>query len=902
MKSKSLNSSKPFGYHNCIAATHTSREKTMGYYAGMSVDEVFSTLKTSISGLSREEVERRQLEKGYNRLQVRPPIPAWKILVGQFANFIIYLLLFAVVFSILIGEYADSLVILAILILNGMIGFFQELSASRSLEALKKMVTVSASVTRNGQTTRIDAEQLVYGDIIHLENGDKIPSDARLINSIELQVEESALTGESEPARKQVMKLPGNLGPADQTNMVFAATAVVGGRGMAVVTACGMETEIGRISQMVAEAEEEKTPLQRRLDLFGRNLGMVIIVICIVVFSLSLGRLWLDDELINRIVFLEFAFIAISLAVAAVPTALPAVVTIALSIGTRRLLAKNMLVRRLTSVETLGSCDVICSDKTGTITKNIMTVTRVWTLAGELDLRHDNIQELTAKTPLISLLFRIGAACNNSAAHHNHGSGGNPTELALLTSAATAGVEFCGSRKNERPFDSERKCMSVAVLDNEKLILYTKGAPDHLITHCTKVLIDSEVVPLSEKYEKVIVDAYRHLGSQAMRVIAFAYRDILSEEDTEEHDLVFVGLQAMIDPPREHVIDSIRRARQAHIRVIMITGDHRETAVAIAREIGISGNAMTGKEINTLDDMELTKALTSTNIFARVIPEHKQRIVKALQDNGHVVAMTGDGVNDAPALKKADIGIAVGSGTDVAREASDFVLLDDSFTSIVAGVEEGRGIYENIQKSIMLLLSGNLMEVLIIFIAVLLGFNLPLTALLLLWINLVTDGAPALAYSVDPYGVRIMHRPPIPMSEGILPRHRLRLLITLGVAGTLIGLMLFQFSGGNSDEPHAIERAQTMVFNYIVLYEMLLVFVIRRNYHVPLFTNAWLWIAVVFSLFMQAVIMYSPANMLFHVTPLNVIDLGELFAATGLFALICMFFKPVAESDRSKEE
>jgi Ca2+-transporting ATPase len=897
MESKSLNSSKPFGYHNCIATTNTTGEKTMGYYAGMSIDEVFNTLNTSISGLSSEEVQRRQLEKGYNRLQARPPIPAWKILIGQFANFIIYLLLFAVVFSILIGEYGDSLVILAILLLNGMIGFFQELSANRSLEALKKMVTVAASVTRNGITTKINAEQLVYGDIINLENGDKIPADARIINSIELQVEESALTGESEPARKQVRPLDDNLGPADQTNMVFAATAVVSGRGMAIVTACGMETEIGRISKMVAEAEEEKTPLQRRLDLFGRNLGLVIILICLLVFSLSLGRLWLNDELINRIVFLEFAFIAISLAVAAVPTALPAVVTIALSIGTRRLLAKNMLVRRLTSVETLGSCDVICSDKTGTITKNIMTVRRVWTLAGEIDFKHDDIHAKTTQYPPFALLFRIGTACNNSGGNHLSGSGGNPTELALLTSASKAGIEFHGKRKKERPFDSERKCMSVVIEEDSHLILYTKGAPDHLINHCSKVLINSEVLPLTEKYEKIIVDAYRHFGSQAMRVMAFAYRNLDSAEDTEERNLIFVGLQAMIDPPRENVIDSIRRAKQAHIRVIMITGDHHETAAAIAREIGITGNAMTGRQIDSLNDTELAEALTCTNIFARVIPEHKQRIVKALQDNGHTVAMTGDGVNDAPALKKADIGIAVGSGTDVAREASDFVLLDDSFTSIVEGVEEGRGIYENIQKSIMLLLSGNLMEVLIIFVSVLLGFNLPLTALLLLWINLVTDGAPALAYSVDPYGIRIMHRPPIPMSEGILPRYRLRLLITLGVAGTLIGLILFQISGGHSSETVILQRAQTMVFNYIVLYEMLLVFVIRRSYQVRLFTNGWLWISVIFSLLMQAMIMYTPANTLFHVTPLSLTDLGELLTATGLFALVCMLFKPAADRD-----
>lgn len=864
----------------------------MPEYSEMSVDEVLSTLKSSITGLTEEEVAERRAEKGFNRLQSRPPVSAWKILISQFANFIIYLLLFAVVFSIIIGEYTDSLVILAILVMNGLIGFFQELNANRSLEALKKMVTVEAAVTRNGITRQVNSEELVYGDIIQLENGDKVPADSRLIHAIELQVEESALTGESEPVRKQITPIQGKSGTADQLNMVFSATAIVGGRGLAIVTACGMETEIGKISQMVSEAKEEKTPLQRRLDTFGRNLGIVIICICIVVFTLSIGRLRIDHQIITQLIFLEFAFIAISLAVAAVPTALPAVVTIALSIGTKRLLAKNMLVRRLTSVETLGSCDVICSDKTGTLTKNIMTVKRAWTLDGEIDFNHDNVEEKAKVDRLFALLLQTGAACNNSVLHYKNGTGGNPTELALLQAVNEAGITFTGLRINERPFDSERKCMSVTVQENDRIFLYAKGAPDHLIQRCSHARIDQQNVELTRKYEEIITSAYHHLGSLAMRVMAFAYREQNDVQDNHEQNLIFIGLQAMIDPPRDDVIESIRRAHRAHIRVIMITGDHSETAAAIAREIGIKGKRLTGLEIDSMNDSELTSALTDTNIFARVIPEHKQRIVKSLQEHGHIVAMTGDGVNDAPALKKADIGIAVGSGTDVAREASDFVLLDDSFTSIVDGVEEGRGIYENIQKSIMLLLSGNLMEVLIIFIAVLLGFNLPLTALLLLWINLITDGAPALAYCVDPYGENIMQRPPIPTSEGILPAARLRLLIALGVAGTVIGLSLFHFSGGNLAGASTLERAQTMTFNYIVLYEMLLVFVIRRSYQVKLFTNLWLWSAVIFSILMQAIIMYSPLAKLFHVTPLGIIDLSQLFAATALFGVFCLFIAP----------
>jgi Ca2+-transporting ATPase len=871
----------------------------MSNYYTMSIDEALSSLNTGLDGLTEAEVAERLRQKGFNRLRSSPQTPAWKILLGQFTNFIIYLLLFAVLFSIIIGEYTDSLVILAILILNGLIGFFQELNANRALDALKKMVTVNAAVTRNGITATIDSGELVYGDIIHLENGDKVPADGRLINCIELQVEESILTGESEPVRKQTGTLPGLPGPADQTNMVFSGTSVVSGRGTAVVTACGMATEIGRISEMVAETEEEKTPLQRRLDRFGRNLGLVIIAICVLVFCLSLGRLFFENARITHYIFLEFAFIAISLAVAAVPTALPAVVTIALSIGTGRLLAKNMLVRRLTSVETLGSCDVICSDKTGTLTKNTMTVKRIWTLDGEMDFHQDNVAEKTKENPIFEHLFRIGIACNNSTENSTLGRGGNPTELALLAAAQEAGVTFTGRRISERPFDSARKCMSVSVRENNRFYCYTKGAPDHLLHHCTGVLNASETRPLDEELRKIILDANRRLGSQAMRVIAFAFKEIQSADDTEERELTFVGLQAMIDPPRDDVAESIRRASGAHIRVIMITGDHRETAKAIAGDIGISGEALTGRELDAMSNTQFDKALDNTNIFARVIPEHKQRIVKGLQEKGHTVAMTGDGVNDAPALKKADIGIALGSGTDVAREASDFVLLDDSFTSIVAGVEEGRGIYENIQKSIMLLLSGNLMEVLIIFLAVLLGFNLPLTALLLLWINLITDGAPALAYSVDPYGDKIMERPPIPMSEGILPRRRLKLLITLGVSGSLIGLILFQLSGGNSSDSSDIQRAQTMVFNYIVLYELMLVFVIRRNYQVRLFTNGRLWGAVFFSLLMQAIIMYTPLNTIFKVTPLAWPELLRLFGATAIFSLICLLFGAAPQERRT---
>ena len=857
----------------------------MVQYTNISVEDTFSRLATTHSGLSEQEAARRLEQTGPNCLKLRPPTSAWKIFINQFGNFIIYLLLFAVVFSIIIGEYMDSLVILAILIMNSLLGFYQEYKANRSLEKLISMVQVEATVFRDGKIRTINAEELVCGDIIQIEGGDKIPADARLIDATLLQIDESVLTGESKAVEKQTAALEGTPTTGDQTNMVFVPSTVTAGRGRAVVTGCGMDTEIGRISEMVADTEQKKTPLQRRLDAFGKRLGIVIIIICLLVFTLSLIRINLSVMPLTINTFLDFAFIAISLAVAAVPTALPAVVTIALSIGTRRLLKKKMLVRKLTSVETLGSCDVVCSDKTGTLTRNEMTVTGCWSLSGKVDLAADDITSGLQATPDLEAILTIGTACNNS---HLLGIKSSPTEKALKESAEKAGVTFSGKRLGETPFDSQRKLMSVLVEEDGDLYLYVKGAPDRLVERCTQSLVDGGIVDITEEQMARIEAKNSEYASQAMRVIAFAFKKVDSVEDQQEDELVFAGLQAMHDPPRRDVSHSICRAREAHIRVVMITGDHKETATAIAEQIGIYGDSITGRELNDLSDDQLRQQLETVNIFARVVPEHKHRIVKSLQERGHVVAMTGDGVNDAPALKKADIGIAVGSGTDVAKEASDFVLLDDSFTSIIDGVEEGRGIYDNIQKSIMLLLSGNLMEVLVIFLAVLLGFNLPLTAVLLLWINLVTDGAPALAYTVDPYGKNVMTRPPIPIRQSILPKPQLTLLASLGCTGALIGLALFQWTGGNSG-PEQLMRSQTLVFNFIVLYEMVLVYIIRHNYQVRLFSNPSLWLAVLFSVLIQGILMYTPLHYIFRIVPLSGADLMLLFSATALFGIASLF-------------
>jgi Ca2+-transporting ATPase len=860
----------------------------------LTVEETFAKLAATELGLSSREVGDRKTKYGLNQIESEERRHPFLIFVDQFKSFIIYILLFAVVFSLAIGEFVDCLIILAILVVNALIGFFQELSAARSLAALKKLTTVKTTVLRDNAWVTLDSKDLVPGDVISLQIGDKVPADARLIKEVRLALDESSLTGESMPVQKKNGRLEREVQIGEQWNMLFSSTSVVSGSATAVVCTTGMNTEIGKITLLVKEAKEEMTPLQRKLDIFGRKLGLAIIAICLFILLASSTKEIIAHHALSREMFISFAFVAISLAVAAVPTALPAVVTIALSIGVKRLLKRKALVRKLSSVETLGSCDVICTDKTGTLTQNEMTVRQAWTADMEVSLAGIGYRP----EPLLAfhgdpLLFEAGAICNNASLRmvaNEWRIQGNPTEAALLVSALKAGCTPDLTRVNEYPFDSERKYMSVLVKRGDRLVIYTKGAPDVIVQKCTHMHRGGESVSLDESLRQRIMQQNDRYAAQAMRVLAFAYRTIDSQEEFVEENLVFIGLQAMIDPPRSEVVDAVQKAYQAGIRVIMITGDYPETARAIGHEIGIHGNILTGEELQRLDDTGLGEALdTGTNIFARVAPEHKLRIVAALQESGHIVAMTGDGVNDAPALKKANIGIAVGSGTEVAKEAADFVLLDDSFSHIVSAIEEGRGIYDNIQKSIMLLLSGNLGEVLIIFLAVILGLNLPLTAIMLLWINMVTDGAPALAFSVDHYGRDIMLRKPKPEKEWILPRPKLMLITSLGIVGTIIALFLFFLFGGSSGEERELVRARTMVFNFVVLYEMILVFVIRHGYQVAFFSNGYIWASVLLSGLLQAVLMYTPLQGYFKLAALNGDELAALliagFSFYGMFIL-----------------
>ncbi len=869
----------------------------MSYY-DKNASEVLEELESRKQGLTTQEFRERLQKNGANGFTIDSSIQPLAIFFSQFKNFIIYILLFAVLLSVVIGEWADSVVIMAILIVNAFIGFFQELSAQQSLEALKKLEPIRAAVIRNNERQEIDAKDLVVGDVVSLQPGDKVPADGRIIESTRLQIEESLLTGESLPSEKNNETMSRDVSLGKQHNMVFSSTSVVTGHGKIVVTATGMDTEVGRITDLVASSTQEKTPLQRRLSLFGKKLGLVIIAICILVFTLLVFKAYMAENLSTEL-FVSFLFIAVSLAVAAVPTALPAVVTIALSVGVKRLLVKKVLVRKLSSVETLGSCDVICTDKTGTLTQNQMTVRHGWTPDGVTDISGVGYEPKgEVSCTLTPLLFQAGWYCNNadlqmksSGWHHF----GDPTEVALLVSAMKARVgSSTMNRLDELPFSSERKLMSVLVEDeNGEKRVFSKGAADHLLQCCHYVLKNGERVTLDDRLREEILQKNEQYGAEAMRVLAFAYKEVL-DENIVESDLVFIGLQAIVDPPREDVVYAVEQTQKAGIRVVMMTGDSLMTAQSIGAEVGINGGVCSGDELNRMDDRELQEALANgVNIFARVAPEHKQRIVTVLQKLGYTVAMAGDGVNDGPALKKANVGIAVGSGTEVAKEASDFVLLDDSFSHIVNAIREGRGIYDNIQKSIMLLLSGNLGEVLIIFLAVLFGWNLPLTAILLLWINMVTDGAPALAFSLDPYGKDIMHRKPKSRDENILPGPQLTLILILGTIGTVFGLSLFSLYGGGETGEQLI-IAQTMVFHFVILYEMVLVFVIRRSYKVPLMSNGWIWAAVSFSIGLQVLLSYTSLNEVFTIRPLTLQQVGVLLVATLLFWMVTQLYQYVA--------
>ena len=910
---------------------HTTIDR-IAYHASDIATLVDSFGSDREQGLDDARVKELRERFGRNQLTESPPTPIWRKIVAQFRDLVIWILIFAAILSGGLGEWVDTVAILAIVLLNGVIGFLQEERAGKALAALQKMSSPMAKVLRTGLVMPVPASDLVPGDIVEIDAGDNVPADARLVRAYSLTVQEAALTGESVAVDKDsdaVLNADTTL--ADRRNMVYMGTIAASGKTRALVVATGMQTELGRIAGMLERHEPEPTPLQRRLAELGRILIIICLSIVAVIFALQVFR---EGHLVKAFL------LSVSLAVAAVPEGLPAVVTIALALGLQRMVKRNALVRKLPSVETLGSVTVICSDKTGTLTRNEMTVQEIvvggqryrvsgtgYAPRGEFfcetnESRGQHSSALVFSTtptnvnqaPDLELVLRIGAWCN-SASIVPCGDGsqawqviGDPTEGALVVAARKAGIEASERAKQviyELPFDSTRKAMSIAIQGPDGPMLYVKGAPEVILGKCVSERFDTEVRDLTEQRRRKLLAANNEMAGRALRVLALAYRPEPPDRRVEdpESKLVFVGLVGMIDPPREEVKVAVDTCRLAGIRPVMITGDHPATALAVARELGMVGvddRAVAGQELEAMSDSNLSSQVDHIPVYARASAEHKLRIIKAWKSRGQIVAMTGDGVNDAPAIKAADIGIAMGiTGTDVTKEASDMVLTDDNFASIVSAVEEGRGIFDNIQKVLQFLLSCNFGEILLMLIASLLGWPAPLLPIQLLWINLVTDGLPALALTLEPAERDVMRRPPRRPNESILS---LRLGMVIVMQGCLVGIVgLLAFGLSYWSHPGNDERARAMTFCVIVYAELFRAFAARSPTltlaQLGPWTNPHLLLAIAVSAMLQlgvAVIPFTqqvfdvPAHTSFEwttivilaLTPVTIIELGKLVFAT----------------------
>ncbi len=872
------------------------------------------------SGLTRSEAEKRLGRYGRNELTEEKPVPGWRRFLAQFTDALVRLLVVAGLVSAGLWFYErdaalpyEALAIFTIVLLNAILGYVQQVRAEQAVAALRSMSAAQANVIRDGERRTVAAAGLVPGDILLIEEGDTIPADARLIRSVALQCAEAALTGESLPVEKGTARIAEEVALGDRHNMVFSGTAATYGRGAAVVTATGMHTEMGRIAGMLRQAPAETTPLQTELDRVGKVLGAIVIAIAVVMVATIL----LAGDVRGFSAVFDVLILGVALAVAAVPEGLPAVVTAVLALGVQRMARRNAIVRRLAAVETLGSANVIASDKTGTLTKNEMTVRVVVTASGRVTFAGTGYApegavscdggkpvEGTLGAEMVRVLT-VADRANNAVLQERDGQWmvqGDPTEGALLVAARKAGLEqdvldARFTRVGEVPFSSERKLMSTVNADaeRERLLALTKGAADVLLARCSHELRGEQARPLTPERRAQILARNDALAGEALRTLGVAFRSLPKEagnggrfDEEVEHDLVFLGLIGMIDPPRAEARDAVARAKRAGIRPIMITGDHPKTAAVIAAELGIAaeGRPVLGAQLAEMADAALDRTVREVSVYARVNPEHKLRIVQALQREGLTVAMTGDGVNDAPALKTADIGVAMGiTGTDVSKEAADMVLADDNFATIVAAVEEGRAVFSNIRKFLRYLLSSNIGEVMTMFFGVLLagviglsptegGVVLALLATQILWINLVTDGAPALALGVDPPDRAMMDEPPRPKGEGVLTRGMWRSIVLVGAvmaAGTLTVLDA-SLPGGLIEGNGTMRYGQTMAFTTLVLFQLFNVFNARsdeRSAFEGAFTNLWLWAAVALSLLLHAAVLYVPV-------------LQEAFSTVGL--------------------
>jgi P-type Ca2+ transporter type 2C len=883
----------------------------------LSQDEVIDKLQTPLpSGLSTEEVTRRQAEYGLNQLAEAPRPGFFAKLFDQLKGFVVILLIVASIISAVLGDYIEASAIMAIVVLNAILGVVQESRAEQALAALKKLAAPEAQVLRDGKRVSVPAPQLVPGDVVFLEAGNYIPADIRLVEAVNLKVEEAALTGESLAVQKNATEsLAQDIPLGDRKNTVFMGTLVSYGRGKGVVVSTGMHTQLGLIATMLQSVGMEETPLQRRLESLGKLLGIAALIICGIVFAVGVFR---HHGNVQEIV--DTFMIAVSLAIAAVPEGLPAIVTISLALGMREMVKKHALIRKLASVETLGSATVICSDKTGTLTQNEMTVTRLWVdgqfvdISGSgyspegeffIDGKPIDLEDYPGtETALWVSVLNNDALLEKSDTVNGFRMVGDPTEGALLVAAVKAGAHTnhllaAYPRENEIPFDSTRKRMITihSILDprDEDLspiygeenkqwyAVAVKGAPDEVLKLCTHIqqMDDKGTRVLDDRLRLEVLAANDAMTEKALRVLGLAFRLVptMPEEISShalEKDLIFAGLIGMIDPPRVEVKPALDKARTAGIRTVMITGDYPNTARAIAESIGLllPGRAVkTGIEIQDLDTESMQEVAKITDVYARVSPEHKMKIVEALRANGDVVAMTGDGVNDAPAIKLADIGIAMGiTGTDVAKETADMVLTDDNYVSIVSAVEQGRVIYSNIRKFVYYLISCNMAEIMVIFLATLFGWPSPLTAIQLLWLNLVTDGAPALALGTEKGDPDIMKQPPRPPKENIINKYMQIGVVIQTIAITSVTLGAY-FLGMNT-EPEHVEFAETMAFVTLSCSELLRAYTARSEYFpllkIGVFTNKWMNVAVASSLVLILAVIYVPfLNNVFDTLPLG---------------------------------
>lgn len=845
-----------------------------------SLEDIERELETSFGeGLSQQEIAKRLEKYGTNELEQRGRRSIWGMLLDQFKDFMVIILIIAAILSGLLGEGIDAIIILTIVVLNAFFGVIQENKAEESLAALKKMAAPHAKVRRDGRPDVIDAADLVPGDVVILETGDFVPADIRLIETSNLKIEEAALTGESLPVDKDNAILEGNDIPlGDRINMAYSGTIVTYGRGTGVVVETGMSTQMGRIAEMIQSEDSVKTPLQKRLESLGRILGIAALGIC--------GLIFLIGILYGRDIF-DMFLTSVSLAVAAIPEGLPAIVTIVLAIGVQRMAKQNAIIRRLPAVETLGSATVICSDKTGTLTQNKMTVKQLYynhvfqEVVGD---KQKNYQQ--GNDQHRELLVTAGVLCNDTQIKETEDGVktiGDPTETALVDLGLSYEMDKRSldqhlNRVYELPFDSERKLMTTVHKMDSGFRVFTKGGTDELLAKCNRILSEGDVRILTQEDLTNVQKANEAMASKALRVLAMAYKDIddMPDESNEallEGELIFIGLMGMIDPPREEAKEAVKLCKGAGIKPVMITGDHRITAVAIAKELGIfqeGDEALTGKEIDGIGDEELKERVRRISVYARVAPEHKVRIVKAWQEWGQIVAMTGDGVNDAPALKRSDIGAAMGIvGTDVAKEAADMVLTDDNFSTVVTAVKEGRIIFSNILKSIQFLLSCNVGEILLLFIAIILNLEEPLLPIHILWVNLVTDSLPALALGVEPAEKDIMKQKPRDPSGSIFD---LGMIIRIVYQGAMVGLLaLIAFVIGRGID---VPTGRTMSFGVLALSQLIHTFNVRSNtksaFKLGLFTNVRLLWAVALSALLQIAVITIPVlSNIFKVKALN---------------------------------